>query len=107
MWHPIEKRCITSRDVTFKKDVMFMFDKSNETFDSNYKPNKIEVEHPPNHESNKLPSTTKEELELSSFILSTQKKLLKKKKIYHIFLWLEIDKGELLFLFLDTVRRIL
>ena len=47
MWHPIEKMCITCRGVSFKKDTMFMLDKPNETLDSNYKPNEIEVEHPP------------------------------------------------------------
>ena len=61
MWHPIEKRCITSRDVVFKEDIMFVFDKPNETFDPNYKLNEIEVEHPPNHESNKLSRTIEEE----------------------------------------------
>ena len=47
--------------MVFKEDTMFMLDKPNETLDSNYKPNEIEVEHPPNHESNKLPSTIEEE----------------------------------------------
>ena len=33
MWHPIEKMCITSRDVVFKEDTMFMLNKPNETLD--------------------------------------------------------------------------
>ena len=57
--------------MVFKEDIMFMFDKSNETFDSDYKHNKIEVEHPPNYESYELPCTTEEELESSSSFLPT------------------------------------
>ena len=55
----------------FLRKITFMFDKSNETFDSDYKPNKIEVEHPPNYESYELPCTTEEELESSSSFLPT------------------------------------
>ena len=65
MWHLIKKRCITSKDVIIKEDTMFMLDKPNKTLDSNYRPNDIEVEHPPNHESNKLPSIIEEETDSS------------------------------------------
>ena len=47
--------------MVFKEDTKFMLDKPNATLDPNYKLNEIEVEHPPNHESNKLPSTIEEE----------------------------------------------
>ena len=40
---------------------MFMLDKRIETLDSSYKSNEIEVEQPPNNESNKLPSIIEEE----------------------------------------------
>ena len=50
---------------------MFIFDKPSETFDSNYKPNEIEVKHPPNHESNELPSTIEEETKSSSSLPPT------------------------------------
>ena len=63
------KRCITRRDEVFKEDIMFMFDKPIETYD--HKPNEIEVDHPPNHESNELPSTTLEETRSSSFLQPT------------------------------------
>ena len=57
--------CITSRDVVFKEDTMFMLNKPNETLDWNYKLNEIVVEHPLNHESNKLPSSIEEETDSS------------------------------------------
>ena len=50
--------------MVFKENTMFMLDKTNETLGSNYKPNEIDVEHPPNNESNKLPSTIEEETKL-------------------------------------------
>lgn len=50
---------------------MFIFDKSNETFDSNHKKNEIEVVHPLNYEYNEVVSTTMEETETNNTLPPT------------------------------------
>lgn len=56
LWHPIEKRCINSRDVIFREQEMYMLQNKPEEKSSPDLDNRIEVEH------NLLPSTSMTEL---------------------------------------------